>query len=124
MFKLTLKEIKKLINKRKKEKESASFLDVNPEAIGLFFFLWCFLSAFISNTSFIKYIDEDKRQNTIKVTKAEIQISGWYLKLKIGAENTSRFLVHCLGLQEEIRFLLKKRYFMLTSNYLEKDNIL
>ena len=84
----------KLKEKYTNESINADFIETKPDAIALNFFVGCFLSLSLSMESFIKYIDEEIKQNAIN---ALIEVSKVCLskeKAKRGAKNTSRFLVH------------------------------
>ena len=59
--------ISKLKQANKNEKINAFDLLNNPEAIGLYFFTGCFLSASASTMSFTKYMELEMRQNDRKV---------------------------------------------------------
>ena len=56
--------------------------------------------------SFIKYIDEEIKQNAINALIEVSKVGVSKEKAKRGAKNTSRFLVHWLGLLAKNKFLI------------------
>ena len=56
--------------------------------------------------SFIKYIDEEIKQNAINALIEVRKVCFSKEKAKRGAKNTSRFLVHWLGLLAKNKFLI------------------
>ena len=109
MFKLN--PINKLIIRNIKESLIADFIETKPEAITLNFLVGCFLSWFLSIESFIRYIEEESKQNDINALIETINICVSKEKAKSGAKNTNRFLVHWFGLLAKNRFLIKKIVF-------------
>ena len=73
-----------------------------PEAIGLNFLSGWILSSFTSITSFKRYIELDIKQKQIRAKNDLKKTLISKLNPKIGAANTNRFFVHCLGLQDVI----------------------
>ncbi len=69
-------------------------LDINPDAITLYFFVGCFLSLFLSTQSLIRYIEEEIKQKDKNAFNEAINISGSKEKAKKGAKNTIIFLLH------------------------------
>ena len=89
-----MKPINKLVSTKKIDKDIAYFIDTSPEAIDRYFFVGCFLSFSLSMESFIKYIDEEIKQNAINALIEVNIVCVSKEKAKRGAKNTSRFLVH------------------------------
>ena len=54
----------------------ANFVEINPEANGLFFFSGWFLSLSRSNISFVKYTPPDTKQKRVNIIRALISTSG------------------------------------------------
>ena len=84
----------KLKEKYTKESINADFIETKPDAIALNFFVGCSLSLSLSMESFIKYIDEEIKQNAINALIEVSKVCVSKEKAKRGAKNTSRFLVH------------------------------
>ena len=77
-----------------KESINADFIETTPDAINLYFFVGCSLSFSLSMESLIKYIDEEIKQNAINALIEVSKVCESKENAKIGAKNTSRFLVH------------------------------
>ncbi len=109
--------INKLIINKKKENIIASFIFKVPAAIGLNFLIGWILSSFISITSFKRYIALDIKQKQIRAKNDLKKTLSSKLNPKIGAANTNKFFVHCLGLQDVISdfdlFLINFKLFKL-----------
>ena len=84
----------KLKAKYNEESINAYFIGTRPDAIALNFFVGCSLSLSLSMESFIKYIDEEIKQNAINALIEVRKVCFSKEKAKRGAKNTSRFLVH------------------------------
>ena len=62
--------------------------------MGLYFFVGCILSLFLSTQSLIRYIEEEIKQKDKNAFSEAINISGSNSKAKKGAKNTIIFLLH------------------------------
>ena len=69
----------KLKENKTKESINADFIETKPDAIALNFFVGCSLSLSLSMESFIKYIDEEIKQNAIN---ALIEVSKFAFQKK------------------------------------------
>lgn len=72
----------------------AVVMDRLPEAIGLFLFIGCSLSVFLSKQSFSKYVEELIKQKAIKIYILLMIISVEKYFPDIMGINTSVFFVH------------------------------
>lgn len=92
--------IKKEITKSRHSMKIAFLILIFPDAMGLFFFLGCFLSMSLSNMSLRIYIELAKKQKERKAMKLFISKSNSknFIPKKIGRK-MKRFFTYCFTLK-------------------------